>query len=349
MGISHQQRLYGQLLVDFANAVSTDEAGLKYFENIRKVFGFTDYFVVQAKDNFQTLKAFNALLKSKSEKCCFDFILKKADIEREIESPISGDSLEYDVYSKSFHFRELEVPSTEDGICIGYDKYTNKKLSVKKLREIILSDHANPIFKLRQEDVSKLILALETLAVQIRALKDISAERYKEISGLLPRYRNMMFEHGFIKKWQADLKSLLDQIVYPDPIIMNPYLDNIICMYNKIPKAEVFLSSDGTLKEEAPFKEDLLLNRENSFDTLLIYDGPISYCVIEFLKDNGNVEYLKKCRFCNHFFIAEDSRREFCYEPKECKKLFYNKDRVRRMREEYRNPDSKKFKSDYLR
>lgn len=74
----------------------------------------------------------------------------------------------------------------------------------------------------------------------------------------------------------------------------------------------------------------------------------ISFALVEFLSLN-KLKYLKKCRFCKQYLIAKDPRRQYCYEPKKCKELYYNNDRKRRMREDYRNPDSLKFKVNYLR
>ena len=63
-------RLYGQLLIDFANAETSDEAGLTYIENIKKSFGFSDKVkqFIEDRDIHHEFEGFSTLssIKSKS-------------------------------------------------------------------------------------------------------------------------------------------------------------------------------------------------------------------------------------------------------------------------------------------
>lgn len=350
MTISNQQRLYGQLIVDFANAVSTDEAGLGYFENIQKVFGFPPQFIDKAKTNFPTLYGFNSSL-TDPEMQCFNLILEKMDIEREILSAINGEFLEYNIYSKSFHIRESSVDQSEDGMWEDHGNAESKcrEFSVADIKEMVRMDHADPGYKSRQKNVSKILPELIKLGKQILAVKGLSKERRKELSQREPYYRNLDAEHWHIENIQINLKMLLDEILENHPLSNSNMFKRILLRYNEIPKSEAYLSYDGTIKDYSPFGEALFLSRENiPLDLELIYNGPISYCVVEFFRGFNNIKYLKKCKKCNDFIITRHIGRQFCDEPKECKKIYYNKDRARRMKEDYRNPASKKFKEKYI-
>ena len=59
-------KLYGQLLVNFANARNTDEAYKGLIRNIQRAFNFSKNFVEQSEKAYRLLKEFKSAL-SKSE------------------------------------------------------------------------------------------------------------------------------------------------------------------------------------------------------------------------------------------------------------------------------------------
>jgi len=73
----------------------------------------------------------------------------------------------------------------------------------------------------------------------------------------------------------------------------------------------------------------------------------VAFSIIGFLLDNDR-RRLKYCSVCDDFFVAKDIKLKVCYPPKNCKKVYKSQDNVRRMREDYRNPTSPKFKVTYL-
>jgi hypothetical protein len=350
MAISNKQRPYGQLLVDFANAGSTDEAGLKYFENVQKVFGFPSKFTDKAKANFPTINNFHSSLTDR-EMQCFKLILEKKNIEMEILSAIGGEFLDYDIYSQSFYIREAFVADSENDLYKDNIESPEKKITIEELKEIIQTDRNRPGHSLEQKSALKILPKLIRIGKNIFAFKDISEVRYKELSECDTHYEDLISEHWHIENTQKSLKLLLDEIIKSPLLSDSKMLKEILLRYNETPKFKVYLSDDGTIKDK-PFSEDFFLNRENIpfYDYgKQFYSGPISYCVVEFFKDLKNIKYLKKCKQCKAFIIIGHIGRQFCDEPKECKKIFYNQYRTKRMREEYRNPDSPKFKVDYLR
>lgn len=314
MAIPNQLRLYGQLMVDFANAGSTDEAGHKYFENLQKAFGFSPQFTDRAKENFPTVTAFNALLND-TEKNCFDLVLKKTDIELELLSALNGEFLEYNIDSKSFHILKSQIARSKDGSWPDYGNSIEEVLSPVELERIIMSDCTDPGYKARQKKAPKLIAALNAIGKKIQKSKGISDERYKELSTFVPTYRNMMVEHYHIEKCQKELNLLLDQIAQNGSLSNNSVFDELLTTYNIIPKSEAFLSHDGSIARVKPFREDLFLNRGNfPLDSELVYDGPISYCVIEFFEEIDSIKLTKKCADCSNLYLQarDNPRQKYC-------------------------------------
>jgi len=350
MTISKQDRGYGRLVVDFVNPETTDEVGLKYFQNIQKVFGFTSGFMDKAKVQFPTFDNFNNLMND-VEKQCFQLILKKINIELEIMAAIPGVFLYYDIYSKKIRIEESVTPHSRDGLCIGKTDHKEKIISIKKLKEMIEKGRADAGYKLKKTDALKNLPILEKMSEKILAHKGISKERYYEILKYEEYYRNLNIEHWKIQNTQKILKKLLNDIIQGNSLSDSKILKKILLKYNQIPKAKVIISNEGTIQDSSPFSEDFFIDRKNRSVyeyTSQVYDWPISYCLVEYLRDQRNIEYLKKCGQCGCFFIAKDPRRQFCNEPNNCKKIHFNKYRTKRMKDVYRNPASDKFKINYI-
>jgi hypothetical protein len=60
MDKSVRDKLYGDLIVDFANASSSEEAGLKFLDNVQKVLNFSPQFTTKAQNKFPTLSNFKS-------------------------------------------------------------------------------------------------------------------------------------------------------------------------------------------------------------------------------------------------------------------------------------------------
>ncbi|UCG13103.1 MAG: hypothetical protein JSU72_01005 [Deltaproteobacteria bacterium] len=78
--MTNQERLYGQLLVDFANATTIDEAAIGFLENVQRVFRFSHGFVEKAKEGFpfpdDPEKYSTAATKARDVKALYDDIVE---------------------------------------------------------------------------------------------------------------------------------------------------------------------------------------------------------------------------------------------------------------------------------
>jgi hypothetical protein len=83
------------------------------------------------------------------------------------------------------------------------------------------------------------------------------------------------------------------------------------------------VSEDGDIEEQTSFAEpEIFLNRnfENiqfSYSYLgcrCIYHKIIAYCLVKFLQNEKYKKKIKKCPYCEMFFIAKDTKRKHsCY------------------------------------
>jgi hypothetical protein len=353
-----EHRLYGVLLCHFANAQTSDDAGLKYLENIKRVFGFPDSLpssitggVTQPDCNeFPTLKKFISRF-SKTEKMIFDLIIKEKKILSEIDPVINNGEFrfkKYDPLKETLQYEHLylhhagyddegepyadaEIDGTDDFTAedIGgmFDTLSTYGGSLK--REEILARLLSNINNLMNvgKDIDKLRGAISEKAYRnIRDLSEIYVDR------ILP-------EHQYITDLQNKLKIILDRVGVHSTNGSNEasgMLDDILTTYNEISKRNAHITKNGNIEiEPHPFRAEFFINR---FDTSPVhclkeyYTEPLAYCLVEFLSKPQNQRYLRKCLICEDYYIAGSVAREVCCEKTECSKL-YDRFRKRWQRE----------------
>lgn len=308
MAVSDKHRLYGLLVLNFANADTTDKAGHGYFKNIQTAFGFPEQFADKAKTQFPSKNDFYSSLK-KTEIQCFKLILEKSLIETGILCAMDVEFLKYDIYSKSFHIRKILTASqSEDNF---FEKYysnetTDQELSGAEIERIAQSGYIVPGYESIQESVSSSILKLLDIGEKILALKEITEVRFKQLSDLEPYYIELTLEHNHIKTIQNNLNIVLNHIITTKLVPNNLIFKKFLLSFNKIKKFRAVISTDGHIEKTSPFCELRFLNRNENFHFYSenMYDAPIAFGLIELLQEAGNIEYLKKCALCNKYYIA---------------------------------------------
>lgn len=316
MAISEKQRLYGQVLVDFANATETDEAGLKYFENIQKAFGLPYPFIKKSKNNFPTLKDALSFF-SATEIKCLNLISEKKMFDFHINCFIREVSVHYDVYSKFFRVGSYKEATPKDGYSFSPDKdgIIYNDISVDELKKLISS---NSFYNISEEEKKEVfdstIPRLIDLGEKISSIK-ISKKRYKEILEFEYTYEDIRLEHERIIMIRDDLQSFLDEITVTRDIAENKSFKEMLSRYNEARKSYTKITDQGILNEFA-FDEAYFTDRNDfSVHTLeKIYNVPIFFCAVALFKTKENADYLKKCAMCEKFFIAKRliKSRKFC-------------------------------------
>ena len=118
-----QIKLFGELLVNFANAKNTDEASKKLIKGIQRAFNFSENFVVESEKLLASLKEFKSAL-SKSEMNLIKTHFLKGDeifllyfLKEEFKS-MQRKLIEYNSTKKTFTFQEFEWDADfdEDGL-----------------------------------------------------------------------------------------------------------------------------------------------------------------------------------------------------------------------------------------
>ena len=89
--ISDAHRRYGQLLTDFANAKTSDDAAHIFFERVKIAFNFSSHFLTASTETFPSLKDFTSSL---TEEDIGNFELLKLREDDSIEYPVYQDLID---------------------------------------------------------------------------------------------------------------------------------------------------------------------------------------------------------------------------------------------------------------
>jgi len=295
MAITCKQNLYGQLLVDFVNATSTEQAGLKYFENVQKVFGFSYRFTDQAKAAFPVLGNFLVPLSEPEKRCC-GFISEIKKIEERIDYAFF-DNIKYDIYSKTFHRPDRNVHEDEEP--------TVRELSIEEMKAMLQTYYRHLDSKqINNEILLSHLPKLLALGEQILSIEGISKERYKQISEIEAAYDDAQKEHSHIAGIQNVLNSLLHDVVKTEHKGDNKVINEILQRYNNRNKLSEQPTTTTAIDKKKFNEADFFSRNDCGYDWYQIYNQPVDYCVNEFLGAIKNIEYLKKCERCGKFYIA---------------------------------------------
>ncbi len=270
-------RLYGRLLIDFANAETSDEAGLTYIENMKRAFGFSG----KAKE-----------------------FIEDRDIPREFAGfPILGDS------KLKFNDDDEQLKKTKASV-----KKSKGPIEITQCKIPLENDSAG-------EDSIRIGQMVIEEHAHIHSLKkDLYASLKKINDARGPARHSYKTDEDYYKAVRLPLFSKHED---KEPDQGSGALQYFLSRYQKIRAPFTFLTLGDhgriTAKHFPVFDADYYLNRYDRYSADFLtayYDSPISYCLIEFLRDTEAVLRLRICPYCKKFFMAKDKKRIRCYDYK---------------------------------
>jgi hypothetical protein len=279
--MTRQQRLQGQVIVDFVNAENADEGLSKVFENIQVAFGLSRTFHEEAQKRLPF---------SSSD---IDELVQKIDSLLDIPIPATRRELELRCKVQSSLDKLLDmshhevVQYAEVGSRMAYGSWHD--MAIFNIAEEIgtgqgTKDVYDNLKKFYEEEICDCI----SIVIEIFAIS--------------------------IKKLQEEFREMLDLICQNSPDFKRRLAACYLDIYNSYSKmidsqmTKLVLDEDDLLVE-TPIDEERLLDIIQSST----YDGDefkhwfpniLNCCLIEFMKSNDYRSYLGKCRHCKKFFIA---------------------------------------------
>ena len=339
MAISKQDRLYGKLIVDFANTATVDDALFSLYENIQKAFGFSPDFQEKAKSVFPTIEYYKSQFSTWDVTLMMHLFEEKetlSALERKLWHP-KMQFYGYDDTNKIFVFQKTEPEFDEKGRVINHTAIGDcLALSIDEVKKKIKSlsyGWSIPKESLGHVDIPDLVEKLNTL-VRLREEKkkrysnDIIAEYEEQIKS----YSELIEAHTIIEGVKRTIRKVLEDICINRPLLEGLF-SLVMLEYNRVNINQVCLSKEGTLEKSVQTYERwlLLIDEEQTFsERFSRLRNTISCAMVEFLLNPANLNHLKKCKYCKEYFIAESKNRKRCYSDN-CRKE-YEKEKKRKQR-----------------
>ena len=306
-----QDQHFGELIIDFVNAPTPEEAGEAFIRGAAKAFGFGPAFMAQALDRYPTLKRFGeSLLPADRE--VVNLLLEERrllSIINNLPCNISLASYDYDgTRALTFKIQPLEPkwdnenPYEEDlfrvpvsgaeeewlgEVAEMFDEHAPLSMEMDEVKERLLAclreyvELGDRILAIRRAiPVEKMHGAQKMAALhsQIRTEKEVLAE-------LLERWR-----------------MIVTEVMEAQDLSRNLTLQDLLLVYNVVNKREWAVSEEGALYEKPVFDESYFTERAGLADEY--HHNVLVYAYIEFLKIPGNRGKLSRCPSCGAFFVA---------------------------------------------
>jgi hypothetical protein len=305
---------YGQLIEDFVNAKTTDEACSRLLEGLQNTFDFPKDFAEKAT------KAFPLPLKIKSsltrnEKVLVKCILAEERIMLFLRNQLHLLSLEldnYDPQKDNLIVRDIILHSW------AVEGYSDVDIEYSKPFEQHINEFEASEWESMKPSTKKEIKKLMKVGKTILKLKkDVFESRFSELKKVAQQYKKAYENHTHIKRTQNELINAIDLLVTGLNLNENKYFNEFLRHYQTLYKPELVLHSDDSFSLKTKFLEadHFYKEKKEGYGFILTsYHEAISFLLVEFLMPERNRNLFYECSECNKYFVGgkSDRRIKFC-------------------------------------
>jgi|GEM_PF-6468565 hypothetical protein len=340
-------KIYGQFVIDFANAKTTDEAGIIFLHDLRETFfrdesRFPRLTPDDKGEGFPTLAGFKSRF-NPAQLTLLDLYGQSGETEEQVRALFNSYRFQfkfYDSKNDSLIFREYWIHTDTSGDePRGELEYLGDVgIPLEKIEEEYEELSEMQITPERVDRLHSYRNALRNLHSKLNVLESsIDPTRVEEVRDIADYYHGeLLKEHRFIQDLKAKLCNCLDQIVQNKKIVIEDEAEDTFAIflnaYNRMPRPKTRIGSAGEIVTVPQFEAESFLTRtEVSRHLEKYYTEPIAYCLIEFLRNPDNRIRLKKCTQCSGFIIRKrrfkERKHDFC--STKCRLSWHNAKRIK--------------------
>lgn len=335
--MNERERLYGQAIIDFVYADTTDEAILGFFDNVSRIFGFPTTFTKQAKKAFPS-KANLLLSLGEPEKTFLELFVEEKNLRSSIKRTLDTtcyDLLDYDPEKGKVTLRKHRKVVDKNG--------KQKKTDFSGPIVIRINDIGKRrVFKTDSKSYGREFDVSKDLHKKISRLMEISSELVNYKSKIskkdIDRLRKsdayrIITLHVRIKFTQDYYGEILEHLANGKKLSENINIEYLVRLYNfwKFQMTELSIKND--LPIEIPkFNEAayIVKPQQDLGGWWLVHhhEGDLPYLTLEFLKGANNRKYIRRCPKCQKHHIAKRlNNKKFCGDR--CRLAWHNQKRVK--------------------
>jgi hypothetical protein len=324
---------YGKLVCDFANAQTTDDVLISFFDNLQSAFKFSKSFTKKALKQFPTKKIITEKLTVK-EKELLEILWQRNKALKSCNTATNHLYFDTDKYypiNSTFQFIQKTYYT---GIPDPKQDYFPLDISIseKEIEAYIEEriEYHREYFDIEDTFKKNLLNKLNKLAKlyhQVEDMKSGATKRFLKIEKMAGTYLENYLLHDYVRENQEFLKSILSQIIKLDDAYKTDAFKDILELYNKIEQKTYIDKQKNQIMKEDAFIESNYFDYAASFVLEKIFKLPVSYCLVELLKEKENIGKIKNCNKCNKYFIEiRKGRKQYCTDK--CRLDYHNRIRI---------------------
>ena len=346
--VIENKKLHANLLLNFANSKTTDEAGLEYIRNLKSTYGLSTEIINKALIDFpkmldqsdtENIKIIELMsqeekLHSKIENCFWDGV-HLLRYENDHDGKIILDKKVYVLNKKHpvktilkylpvyYNISEITGQDFARNINQQYRIEINHRWEVD---ECLVKNEIVPVV----EEWVKVVEELIIIKLQHNNEKISDLSLTQDILRSL-WYQNVG-EHSYIRRNISKLDKLLQAIVDKDIDKAASISKEYINIYNHIPKAKAEVESNLKVTIKNQINDYCSINRYPTINLFYYYEWPIANSIVEVFKPPEDEKaheiwsLMKKCHNCYKFYLANKNipNQRFC-PGGDCHDAFHNK------------------------
>lgn len=293
---------YGKLVWDFANSKTTDDILTSFFENLQSAFYFSNDFATKALKRFPTEKMTIDTL-SIEEKKLLRMLLRRNNILKSCNDTFHSGSYHIDHYDPIASIFKITKSTCMCGDDINAPETIEETILIPltEINEFIDKPEIEIDHLYGLCGIGVHINRLVELCIKIEAIKTEATTHFTKIEKMAEAYPSIYELHKHVKVTQKNLKHVILQIIEADNAYEITGFKSILSRYNTIQKTKYVVNEDKNLVEIGPFMENYFLDGDSLSHKDQIFNAPISYCLVEFLKKPGysGKERISECKLCH--------------------------------------------------
>lgn len=319
--LKHWRKSCGEFVIKFANAQTTDDALIIFFENIKKLFHYSPDFTEKAIRKHPTTSIFYNSFKTEMD--AVELLEEIRSLQDQIQAAFPNEIVivfnETHIKEKAFYLNETNYTQTgEDEYLAHIEAY---EFSATEMENYIKSHAKHYAVKCATEDIHDLIGLYERWT-------SLGNTDFDKINKIRVLHTELCADHSAISKVKEHLIIAFEEILSANNIYKTGKSRHFLSKYLSLGRG-LYVSVEGTLHERIPFSENSFIGPDFSVET---FDDPIAFCFVEFWKEEQSWQYLKKCSKCKQFFFrktlkVELSGNHFCSDK--CRLAFHNEKNIK--------------------
>jgi hypothetical protein len=313
-----RERQMGQIVLDFANAETTDEACFKHFENMQKFMAISSNFAERAREAYPAFYPLNSPLND-PEREFLILTIEKQNFHQWLNKALKDFGFFIVSYDPKTSLHIVKIEFSWDDRVGG----SSVRMTVDEFKDEIRNDSAVGLPPTTLDLIDEFVEAEK----QILTIKSfLSESRINELKEIMSDYEELHYLRCDIEDLQGDLQNILGGIVKNTPLHNLPRFEKYLDKYNELPLSRFMVTKD-LLIENPLIIEESYFQISSPDGWFSRFKTDLTYCLIEFLKSEGNKNYIYRCNNCKDFYLSKkiystNSGLYFCSAP--CRYSFHH-------------------------